>query len=193
MSLFTINNLAGNVGSAGVTRRVFAVASSVRSIKSRLNSALRPPDKSTWVGGEPTPHTNSSAIWNRRIAWRRGLQPILLECLRDPLSIPPSRKALMPRGATACCCAGATVRVRTRSGAVDLGLTGNGDVDVETGSSAIRLPGVHGSLTAVTESGRVSVEGGRVARRRCPRDQAAWTCRVWCGRSQSTQRAVPAR
>ena len=42
---------------------------------------------------------------------------------------------------------------------MDLGLTRIGNVDVETGSSAIRLRGVHGSLTAVTESGRVSVEG----------------------------------
>jgi hypothetical protein len=37
---------------------------------------------------------------------------------------------------------GSSLRVRTQSGDVDAALTGHGDVDVETGSSAIRLRGV---------------------------------------------------
>lgn len=54
---------------------------------------------------------------------------------------------------------GSSLRVRTRSGEVDAALTGAGDVVVETGSSAIRLRGVRGGLTATTQSGRVSVQG----------------------------------
>src|SRR5262249_51143184 len=52
-----------------------------------------------------------------------------------------------------------TVRVRTGSGAVDADLAGSGDVDVETGSSEIRLRGVKGALVASTRSGAVSVDG----------------------------------
>ena len=51
------------------------------------------------------------------------------------------------------------VRVRTQSGAVDAALAGDGDVDVQSGSSAIRLRNVTGALTAMTESGRVTVQG----------------------------------
>jgi hypothetical protein len=45
------------------------------------------------------------------------------------------------------------------SGAVDAGFEGLGDVDVETGSSAIQLRGVRGALTATTRSGHVAIEG----------------------------------
>lgn len=51
------------------------------------------------------------------------------------------------------------VRVRTSSGSVDAALTGNGNVDVETGSSAIRVRGLKGGLSVVSQSGRVWVEG----------------------------------
>jgi DUF4097 and DUF4098 domain-containing protein YvlB len=42
---------------------------------------------------------------------------------------------------------------------VDAALAGAGDVDIETGSSAIRLRGLRGALTAVSQSGRVSIQG----------------------------------
>jgi putative adhesin len=54
---------------------------------------------------------------------------------------------------------GGGVSVRTQSGAVEAALAGDGDVDVQSGSSAIRLRNVTGALTAVTESGRVTVQG----------------------------------
>ena len=51
------------------------------------------------------------------------------------------------------------LRVRTTSGAVDAALSGEGDADVETGSSAIRLSGIRGAVIAATQSGRVSLQG----------------------------------
>jgi len=54
---------------------------------------------------------------------------------------------------------GSSVRVRTQSGAVDATLTGDGDVDVESGSSAIHVRNLRGGLSAKTESGRISVDG----------------------------------
>jgi hypothetical protein len=54
---------------------------------------------------------------------------------------------------------GSSLRVRTQSGAIDATLTGNGDVDVESGSGAIRVRGVRGGLTARSQSGRIRVEG----------------------------------
>ena len=51
------------------------------------------------------------------------------------------------------------LRVRTASGAVDAALSGEGDVDVETRSSAIRLSGIRGAVIAATQSGGVSLHG----------------------------------
>jgi Putative adhesin len=51
------------------------------------------------------------------------------------------------------------LRVRTTSGAVDAALSGEGDADVETGSSAIRLSGIRGAVIAATRSGHVSLQG----------------------------------
>ena len=51
------------------------------------------------------------------------------------------------------------LRVRTKSGAVDAALSGEGNADVETGSSAIRLSGIRGAIIAATQSGRVSLQG----------------------------------
>jgi DUF4097 and DUF4098 domain-containing protein YvlB len=51
------------------------------------------------------------------------------------------------------------LRVRTTSGAVDAAMSGEGDADLETGSSAIRLSGIRGAVTVVTQSGRVSLQG----------------------------------
>lgn len=51
------------------------------------------------------------------------------------------------------------LRVRTTSGAVDAVLSGEGDTDVETSSSAIRLSGIRGAVIAATQSGHVSLHG----------------------------------
>jgi DUF4097 and DUF4098 domain-containing protein YvlB len=50
-------------------------------------------------------------------------------------------------------------RARTKSGDIDATFDGNGDVDVETGSSAITLRGVRGGLMVKSQSGRVTVQG----------------------------------
>ncbi len=54
---------------------------------------------------------------------------------------------------------GAGLRVRTQSGAIEGTLRGRGTVDVGTGSSAIELIGVHGALTATSNSGRIRISG----------------------------------
>jgi DUF4097 and DUF4098 domain-containing protein YvlB len=54
------------------------------------------------------------------------------------------------------------LRVRTQSGDVNASLNGPGDVDVETGSSAITLDGVRGGLAVRTQSGRIMVQGAPV-------------------------------
>jgi DUF4097 and DUF4098 domain-containing protein YvlB len=54
---------------------------------------------------------------------------------------------------------GSSFRLRTRSGAVDAEFDGSGDVDVDSGSSAIRLHRVRGGLTAKSGSGQVTIYG----------------------------------
>ena len=78
---------------------------------------------------------------------------------------------------------GGDVRVRTQSGAIDVSLSGGGDVDVETGSSAIRVRNARGALSAVTESGRTTLAG---------RPGRAWDVRTGSGSVDiSVDRAVP--
>src|SRR5262245_26191850 len=54
---------------------------------------------------------------------------------------------------------GSHVHVRTQSGAVDAALTGDGNVDIETASSEIRVRGVRGGVKTLTQSGRTFVDG----------------------------------
>lgn len=51
------------------------------------------------------------------------------------------------------------LRIRTSSGAIEAALSGDGDADVKTGSSGIRLTGIRGALIAASQSGRVSLRG----------------------------------
>ena len=51
------------------------------------------------------------------------------------------------------------LRVRTQSGEVEVALSGEGDADIETGSSAIRVSGSRGAAVAVTRSGHVTLQG----------------------------------
>ena len=83
------------------------------------------------------------------------------------------------------------LRVRTQSGAVDVVLSGEGDADVETGSSAIRLSGIRGGVIAATGSGHVTLQGvprrdwvGHCRIRKCRHRHRAGPCR-----SRSTQAA----
>ena len=52
-----------------------------------------------------------------------------------------------------------SLRLRTQSGDVNASLKGSGDVDVETGSSAITLDGLRGGLAVKTQSGQIKVQG----------------------------------
>jgi hypothetical protein len=54
---------------------------------------------------------------------------------------------------------GSSLRVHTQSGSVDAAFTGGGDVDVETGSSTVRLRGVRGGAIVTTRSGQVTIDG----------------------------------
>jgi len=54
---------------------------------------------------------------------------------------------------------GGNLRVRTQSGAVNVVLSGEGDADVKTGSSAIRLSGIRGAVVSATESGHTTIQG----------------------------------
>jgi hypothetical protein len=54
---------------------------------------------------------------------------------------------------------GSGLRARTGSGAIEAAFNGAGEIDVQTSSSAIRLRGVRGGLTASSQSGRLSIDG----------------------------------
>ena len=54
---------------------------------------------------------------------------------------------------------GAGLSARTQSGAIRAWFVGEGDVEVETGSSAIDLDGVRGGLTASSSSGHLRISG----------------------------------
>ena len=54
---------------------------------------------------------------------------------------------------------GGDLRVRTQSGGVDVVLSGEGDSDIKTGSSAIRLSGIRGGVISATESGHTTLQG----------------------------------
>jgi DUF4097 and DUF4098 domain-containing protein YvlB len=69
-----------------------------------------------------------------------------------PLTVTTSSSSFNGSGLT-------SLTIRTQSGEVKAALAGSGDVDVQTGSSAISLTGVRGALTAETRSGRITVQG----------------------------------
>jgi hypothetical protein len=91
------------------------------------------------VGGATTVSTGSGAVD--------------VEGTRGPLKVATSSSAFTARGL------GGNLHARTMSGAVNASFDGGGDVDIATGSSAIRLSGVQGAVTAVSQSGRIALEG----------------------------------
>lgn len=91
------------------------------------------------IGGATTVTTGSGAVLANRIA--------------GALTVSTSSSRF-----TGSAIAG-SVRVRTSSGEVEIAFAGDGDVDVETGSSAIRLQGVRGAVVVATRSGRTSLHG----------------------------------
>jgi hypothetical protein len=93
----------------------------------------------TQVGGATTLTTGSGAVSADDVA--------------GPLSVTTSSSGVTVRALSS------DLRVRTQSGGVDAAFAGEGSADVETGSSAIRLSGLRGALTAVTQSGRITLHG----------------------------------
>jgi Toastrack DUF4097 len=101
--------------------------------------------------------TQSAAITLQRIGGATtistGSGAVLVEGTKGPLTVTTSSSAFTAQAL------GGNLHVRTMSGAVSAGFQGAGDVDIETGSSAIQLRGVRGALTAASRSGRITVEG----------------------------------
>ena len=91
------------------------------------------------IGGPATVSTGSGAV--------------LVDATRGPLMVVTSSSAFTARGL------GGNLHARTMSGAITAAFDGGGDIDVETGSSAIRLSGARGALSAVSRSGRIVVDG----------------------------------
>jgi DUF4097 and DUF4098 domain-containing protein YvlB len=109
------------------------------------------------IVGAISVRTQSGAIELHRLGGgatvASGSGAVRVDGTKGPLAITTSSSAFTARAV------GGNLHARTMSGAVEATLDGAGDVDVETGSSAIRLSGVRGALTAVTRSGHITVEG----------------------------------
>ena len=84
---------------------------------------------------------------------RTGSGAVRIDGVDDALSVTTGSSAITARGLRG------DVMLRTNSGAVDAALTGGGDVDVETASSAIRLCGAAGGLNAASSSGHLTIHG----------------------------------
>ncbi len=109
------------------------------------------------IAAAVTVHTQSAAIeggsLGGAVSLSTGSGAVVVRDVAGALSVTTSSSSFTGTGL------GSSVRIRTQSGAVDMALTGNGDVDVESGSSAIRVRNLRGGLSAKTESGRISVDG----------------------------------
>lgn len=104
-----------------------------------------------------TVRTQSGAIeassLSGTVAITSGSGAVKVDSIAGPLAVRTGSSAFSGRAL------GSSLHIRTSSGDVDGVLTGTGDVDVETGSSTIRLEGLQGGLTARTQSGRISIQG----------------------------------
>lgn len=109
------------------------------------------------VSGAVAVRTQSGAIELTRLCAAAevtsGSGAVTIDGVSDALTVTTSSSGVVGRSL------GGSVRVRTASGSVDAELTGDGDADVETRSSAIRIRGARGSVNASSQSGRVSVSG----------------------------------
>ena len=109
------------------------------------------------VRGAVTVRTGSGAIQLYALGASVGVQTgsgaVTVEGVAGPLTVTTGSSAFVGTGVEG------PFRLRTGSGSVDATLAGTGDVDVETGSSAIRLRRVSGALSAHSGSGRLSIDG----------------------------------
>ncbi len=104
-----------------------------------------------------TVHTQSGAIAVMQIGGATvvttGSGSVTADGITGPLSVTTASSGITARALEG------DLRIRTGSGSVDAAFAGDGAADVETGSSTIRLTGIRGRVTAVTRSGRVSLQG----------------------------------
>jgi len=109
------------------------------------------------LAGTVDVRTQSGAITVQRLGGATTISTdsgaVLVEGTNAPLTVKTSSSSFTARAL------GGHLHVRTMSGAVSAGFEGAGDVDIETGSSAIQLHGVRGAMTAASRSGRITVEG----------------------------------
>lgn len=109
------------------------------------------------VAGAVVIQTQSSAIDVMHLggtgAVTTGSGSVMVDGVAGSLAITTSSSSVTARAVAG------DLRVRTQSGAVEATLSGEGNADVETGSSGIRLNGIRGAVIAVTQSGRVSLHG----------------------------------
>jgi hypothetical protein len=109
------------------------------------------------VGGQVTVRTQSGAIEVKDLGGVTGITTgsgaVVVDGVKGALNVTTSSSGFNGRGL------GRDVRVRTSSGAVTAALEGDGDVDVETGSSEIHVRGARGGVKTNTRSGRTVVQG----------------------------------
>ena len=109
------------------------------------------------VSGAVSIRTQSGAIEATQLggtaAVTSGSGSVTVDGVAGTLTVTTNSSSVTARAAAG------DLRVRTTSGSVDATLSGDGDADVETGSSAIRVSGARGAVIAATQSGRVSVQG----------------------------------
>ena len=109
------------------------------------------------VSGTVDIRTHSSAIdvmeIDGSVSVRTGSGAVVVDGVAGALSVTTGSSAFRGRAVEG------PLRVRTRTGAIDAVLSGDGDADVETDSSAVRISGIRGGLTAATQSGRLSFDG----------------------------------
>lgn len=109
------------------------------------------------VSGAVAVRTQSGAVELTRLGAgaevTTGSGSVTIDGVSDVLTVTTSSSGVVGRSL------GGSVHVRTASGSVDAELTGEGNADVETRSSAVRIRGARGTVNASSQSGRVSVAG----------------------------------
>jgi DUF4097 and DUF4098 domain-containing protein YvlB len=126
-------------------------ASSVRSSTDSGETVVR------GVSGSVAVTTQSAAIdlssLGGMVAVTTGSGAVRIDGVEGALTVQTSSSSVVARRL------GSSFRLRTQSGSVEAGFVGTGDIDVETGSSAIRLIRVRGGAAVTSQSGRITIDG----------------------------------
>ena len=142
-----------------VERRAVTVAYEVRVPANSKVLAVSESGATTvrGVGGPVTVKTQSAAIDLQELGGATevttGSGAVKIDGVAGALKVTTSSSGITGRAL------GNNVRIRTQSGEVVAELTGTGDADVETGSSAIRVTGARGAVHATSQSGHIVIGG----------------------------------